>query len=88
MQHISEQLIAEAHDIMARAFVAIRGATHISSGRARELDQRTSQGVMLLADALHDIPMWIHPDTSQRMKSTEEQIRGELDRARKILDRT
>lgn len=88
MQDISEQLIAEAHDVMARAFVAIRGLTHIGSGRARELDQRKSQGVMLLADALHNIPMWIHPNPSQRMISTEEQIRVELNRAREILDRT
>lgn len=83
---ISEELAGEAHDVMVRAFVVLRQigrrATSFNSGLSPDDTKR----LVSLSDALHDIPVWLHPDESRRLPCDEERMRDELARAKTILE--
>lgn len=86
MMQISDELAGEAHDVMVRAFVVLRQVGRRATSSNIGLSPDDTRRLVSLSDALHDIPVWLHPDESRRLPCDEETMRNELGRAKTILE--
>jgi hypothetical protein len=72
------ETVAEAMTVMGRAFTAIRSATSQNYAMGERLSPERLAAVGMLADALHNMPGWLHSDRPVRYPGFEASVRDEL----------